>query len=67
MTFQVIKPIDEQDAVATLRLILQEVVRQNKACTVLIRSSFKDLSTPNAHVVLTFDDANCQSTQSATT
>lgn len=67
MTFQVNKPINERDAVATLNLVLQEVVGQNKACTVLRQWSFKDLSTPNAHVVLTFDDATCQSTQSVTT
>lgn len=67
MTFQVTKPINERDAVATLNLVLQEVVGQNKACTMLIRWSFNDLSTHNAHVMLTFDDATCQSTQSVTT
>lgn len=59
MIFQVIKPIAERDTVATLKLVLQEVVRQNKACTVLTRSSIQGLGTPHAQVVLTFDDALC--------
>jgi hypothetical protein len=60
MPFSVSKSINEADVAATLRLVLQEVVRQNRACTVLTRSSIQGLGTHAAKVVLTFDDASCQ-------
>jgi len=60
MTFPVAKPIDEHDVATTLELVLQEVVKQNKRCIVLTKSSVEDLGTANARVILTFDDAKCE-------
>lgn len=60
MPFPVNVVIDEADVAATLKLVLQEVVKQNKVCTVLIKSSVEHLGTQNARVVLTFDGAKCE-------
>ncbi len=60
MTFPVEKPINELDVAATLALVLQEVVKQNKRCIVLTKSSVVGLGTGTARVVLTFDDAKCE-------
>jgi len=60
MTFTVTKPIAEGDVAATLKLVLQEIVRQNKVCTVLTKSRVEGLGTGQAQVVLTFDDAACE-------
>jgi hypothetical protein len=59
MSITVTKPIAEGDVAATLRLVLQEVVKQNKVCTVLTKSKIEGLGTVEARVVLTFDDAKC--------
>ena len=60
MSFTVSKPIAEEDVEATLKLVLREVIKQNKVCTVLTKSSVADLGTSDAHVVLTFDDEKCK-------
>jgi len=60
MPFPVNVDINEADVAATLKLVLQEVVKQNKRCTVLIKSSVENLGTPKACVVLTFDGAKCE-------
>lgn len=60
MPFSLNVAINEADVAATLKLVLQEVVKQNKRCTVLIKSSVENLGTPNACVALTFDGAKCE-------
>jgi hypothetical protein len=60
MQFTVTKPIAEGDVEATLKLVLQEVVKQNKVCTVLTKSRIVGLGTAQSSVVLTFDDAACE-------
>ena len=60
MSFTVTKPIAEGDVAATLKLVLQEVVKQNKVCTVLTKSRIVGLGTAEASIQLTFDDAACQ-------
>ena len=59
MPITVTKPIAEGDVAATLKLVLQEVVKQNRVCTVLTKSTLVGLGTGTAQVVLTFDDAKC--------
>lgn len=59
MPITVSKPIDEGNIATTLKLVLQEVVKQNKVCTVLTKSSIEGLGTGGARVLLTFDDAKC--------
>lgn len=65
MQFTVTKPIAEGDVAATLKLVLQEVVKQNKVCTVLTKSRVVGLGTVEASVILTFDDAGCEKVQAA--
>lgn len=60
MPFPVTKPIAEGDVAATLRVVLQEVVKQNRACTVLTKSTIEGLGTEEARVILMFDDAKCE-------
>jgi hypothetical protein len=60
MSFPVTKPVNEGDVAATLKLVLQEVVTQNKVCTVLTKWEIKGQGTPEARVVLSFDDAKCE-------
>lgn len=60
MSFPVNVNIDEADVAASLKLVLQEVIKQNKRCTVLMKSSVENLGTPNACVALTFDGAKCE-------
>ena len=54
------KPIAEGNVAATLKLVLNEVVSQNKECTALVSFSIEKLGTVDAKVVLVFDDAQCQ-------
>lgn len=63
MTFTVTKPIAEGDVAATLKLVLQEVAKQNKVCTVLTKARIEGLGTAEARVLLTFDDAACEKAQ----
>ena len=63
MSFTVTKPIDEGDVAGTLKLVLQEVVKQNKVCTVLTKSRIVGLGTAEASVVLSFDDVSCEKAQ----
>jgi len=60
MTFIVEKSIDEKNVATSLTLALQEVVKQNKHCIVLIQFSLEGLGTAKARVVMTFDDAKCK-------
>lgn len=60
MTITVPKPIAEGDVAATLRLVLQEVIKQNRVCTVLTKFRIEGLGTSDARVLLTFDDALCE-------
>lgn len=60
MTFTVTKPIAEGDVAATLKLVLQEIVRQNKVCTVLTESRLEGLGSAQARVLLTFDESGCE-------
>lgn len=53
------KPIAEGDVAATLKLVLNEVVSQNKVCTALVSFRIEKLETADAKVVLVFDDAQC--------
>lgn len=66
MSIIVTKPVAEGDVAATLKLVLQEVVKQNKVCTVLSKFTFEGLGTGAARVVLTFDDAKCEKAKLAT-
>ncbi|MEO8314204.1 MAG: hypothetical protein ABI645_05360 [Pseudomonadota bacterium] len=65
MPFSVTKQIAEGDVAATLKAVLQEVVKQNRACTVLTRSTVEGLGTEEARVILTFDDAKCEKSKPA--
>lgn len=60
MPSTVTKPIDEGDVAGTLELVLKEIVKQNKVCTVLTKSRVVDLGTAEASVELTFDEARCE-------
>lgn len=66
MPFTVTKRIAEGDVAATLKLVLLEVVKQNKVCTVLTKSSLENLGTSEARVHLIFDDAKCRKDQPVT-
>lgn len=44
----------------------KEVVKQNKVCTVLLKSSVENLGAGEARMRLTFDDAKCKKDPSDT-
>ena len=64
MQFTATKPIAEgvvgATVGATLKLVLQEIVKQNKICAVLTESRVVGLGTAEASVILAFDDAGCE-------
>jgi hypothetical protein len=52
-------PVVENDARATLDVVLKEVADLNAVCTVLVGHSFEHLGTPDAQVVLHFEKGKC--------
>lgn len=63
MPFPVTISIAEGEVAATLKLVLQEVVKQNKVCTSLTKSRIEGIGTEQARVILTFDDSMCKKVQ----
>lgn len=61
-TFTDTKKVAEGDVALTLRNVLSEVRRQNEECIALVAFRVEKLGTPEARVVLTFDDEACAHT-----
>ena len=58
-TFPVTKKVAEGDVALTLRSVMSEVRRQNEECIALVAFRVEKLGTPDARVVMTFDDEAC--------
>ena len=53
-------PIIEQDAVKSLEVVLKKIASKNGRCIALVEHRFEKIGTPEAKVVLIYDDAKCK-------
>jgi len=53
-------PIIEQDAVRSLEVILKKIAQKSERCIVLVDYKFENIGTPEAKIVLHYDDAKCR-------
>lgn len=55
--------IEEEDAVKSLKAVLNKITSQNERCVVLVDHRFENTGTPEAKVVLVYEKGKCEKSE----